>query len=272
MDKTFLINSMNFFSAQWVMWAAIAAYTALLIIDLVKRHTLSSSSVWYSVMLTMPAIFIYSTLCVMIHTTYGVTRIISVNNQLGSVEKMITSLLAAVILAVLMLVIFIRGNIFPLNKNKITSMSKESAGMAACKRLIFGGIVGIVIYSVIFALMFAEAVKYAEIMLSALPLMLVLLFFPILNIVSFVYFMCIGAIGAIILVFAIGVSFGVVLLINGCIRYSIRFNEKRGDKVLWSFFSVIPLFNIGLGVHYLAMAKSRAIPHTDCGTDTSVSP
>lgn len=246
------------FSVQWLIWVIIAVLIALIIIDLVKRHTLSKTGVWYAVTLLIPACFIYSCLFVGTNTLSGAGELFEGSNTELSALGIVLAWLAVLILWVLIATLFIRNNIFPLNKNKTEQMPKEQSRRLAAKRLIIDGLIGTSIYFLIFISILVFAIStFGTVAVDLLIPMLICLLIPIINIISIIYFCFIGAIWVVVVVFALGLCIALIPLMNGCMRYAIISNDKKSMKALWSFLSLIPIFNFGLGIYYLVKIKNE---------------
>lgn len=236
-----LVPFLEFILSVKNMWILLAVLLVLCIADLFKRHLLSNTAVYSVTMLLVPL-----SLAAAVAAFFA---------SLGgtSIGKIIFSIIGCLALLAVAATVYVRGNIFPVDKNKIerspiltrllctpqeslllwdlrkcylrhTPADKRGGDTYACRS---GGLLGSNI---------------------VLPVMLLLLLVPFVNIIVICFFLVIGAEFVILGVTAFMTLLPVIMIANGCIRYILTTDKTKGKKVLWILLSLIPAFNFVYGI------------------------
>lgn len=229
------------FSAK-TMWILFAVLLALCIADLFKRHLLSNTAVYAVTMLLVPLSL--------------VTAVGAFFASLGgtSIGKIIFTILGCLALFAVSAAVYVRGNIFPVDKNRTErSPYLDTVALYSARKLIAVGLAGNVIYGVLLAVSAAEVLMMIGMFVTSgaimlLPIMLLLLLVPFVNIIVIAFFLVIGAEFVVLGVTAFMTLLPVIMIANGCIRYILTTDKTKGKKVLWIFLSLIPAFNFVYGI------------------------
>ena len=238
-----LVPFLEFILSVKNMWILLAVLLVLCIADLFKRHLLSNTAVYSVTMLLVPL-----SLAAAVAAFFA---------SLGgtSIGKIIFSIIGCLALFAVAATVYIRGNIFPVDKNRIErSPYLDTTALYSARKLIAVGLAGNVIYGILLLISVAEILMLVGIAVSSgaimlLPLMLLLLLVPFVNIIIIFIFLFIGAEFVILGVTAFMTLLPVIMIANGCIRYILTTDKTKGKKVLWILLSLIPAFNFVYGIY-----------------------
>lgn len=230
------------------MWILLAVYLILCFADLFKRHLLSNTAVYAITMLLVPAAAF---------SAVGTPLLSLIRDGSESVVTVIFSFIGGFALLAVTVTIYIRGHIKPVDKTKTTlSPRLDTVSLYSSIKLIAVGMVGNVVYGVLLLISAAEIIiilgyaVYSGILVY-LPLLVLLLFVPIANLVVIFILLFVGAEFAVLGITAIMTLLPVLMIANGCIRYVLTTDKTKGKKVLWILLSLIPVFNFGYGIYCL---------------------
>lgn len=237
-----LVPFLEFILSVKNMWILLAVLLVLCIADLFKRHLLSNTAVYSVTMLLVPLSLAAAVAA--FFASLGGTNI----------GKIIFSIIGCLALLAVAATVYVRGNIFPVNKNKTErSPHLDTIALYSARKLIAVGLAGNVIYGILLLISVAEILMLVGIAVSSgaimlLPLMLLLLLVPFVNIIIIFIFLFIGAEFVILGVTAFMTLLPVIMIANGCIRYILTTDKTKGKKVLWILLSFIPAFNFVYGI------------------------
>ena len=169
---------------------------------------------------------------------YHITMLLSiffVNNAVFAIlggTNILSHLIASHVINILSLGIYIRGHIFPTNED--LSVYSVAAELNAAKRLIFTGLLGVCLYTLLSAAMYCYSCYYAEQQRQRNyehsedygALMIAVMF-------MFCIFMVVLA------------GF---LVTNGCIRYILNTDRTDENKKRCILLTFIPIINVVYGV------------------------
>lgn len=130
---------------------------------------------------------------------------------------------------ILSLIIYIRGHIFPINKN--LDKYRGDPKLYAAKRLIFTGFLGVCLYTLLAVCVYCYALYYGSQQSNENHEKWALLY------IYAKFFMCLVTSAA-----------AGLLITNGCIRYILTTDKTKGKKVLYIILTFIPIFNVVYGV------------------------
>lgn len=237
-----LVPFLEFILSVKNMWILLAVLLVLCIADLFKRHLLSNTAVYSVTMLLVPLSLAAAVAA--FFTSLGGT----------SIGKIIFSIIGCLALLAVAATVYVRGNIFPVDKNKIErSPYLDTVALYSARKLIAVGLAGNVIYGILLLISAAEILMLVGLAVSSgailfLPVMLLLLLVPFVNIIVICFFLVIGAEFVILGVTAFMTLLPVIMIANGCIRYILTTDKTKGKKVLWILLSLIPAFNFVYGI------------------------
>ena len=226
-----------------IMWLLFAVLLVLCFADLFKRHLLSNTAVYAVTMLLVPLSIVAAVGALLV--SLGGTSIV----------KIIFAILGCIGLFAVAATVYVRGNIFPVDKNRIErSPYLDTVALYSARKLIAVGMAGNVIYGILLIISAAEILMLVGMVVSAgailvLPVLLLLLLEPIVNIIAICFFLVIGAEFVVLGVTAFMTLLPVIMIANGCIRYILTTDKTKGKKVLWILLSLIPAFNFGYGIY-----------------------
>lgn len=237
-----LVPFLEFILSVKNMWILLAVLLVLCIADLFKRHLLSNTAVYSVTMLLVPL-----SLAAAVAAFFG---------SLGgtSIGKIIFSIIGCLALLAVAATVYVRGNIFPVDINKIErSPYLDTTALYSARKLIAVGLAGNVIYGILLLISAAEILMLVGLAVSSgailfLPVMLLLLLVPFVNIIVICFFLVIGAEFVVLGVTAFMTLLPVIMIANGCIRYILTTDKTKGKKVLWILLSLIPVFNFVYGI------------------------
>lgn len=237
-----LVPFLEFILSVKNMWILLAVLMAVCIADLFKRHLLSNTAVYSVTMLLTPLAL--------------VAAIGAIFASLGgtSIGKIIFSIIGCLALLAVAATVYVRGNIFPVDKNKIErSPHLDTIALYSARKLIAVGLAGNVLYGILLLISAAEIIMLVGLAVSSgailfLPVMLLLLLVPFVNIIVICFFLVIGAEFVVLGVTAFMTLLPVIMIANGCIRYILTTDKTKGKKVLWILLSLIPVFNFVYGI------------------------
>lgn len=237
-----LVPFLEFILSVKNMWILLAVLLVLCIVDLFKRHLLSNTAVYSVTMLLVPLSLAAAVAA--FFTSLGGT----------SIGKIIFSIIGCLALLAVAATVYVRGNIFPVDKNRIErSPYLDTVALYSARKLIAVGLAGNVIYGILLLISAAEILMLVGLAVSSgailfLPVMLLLLLVPFVNIIVICFFLVIGAEFVILGVTAFMTLLPVIMIANGCIRYILTTDKTKGKKVLWILLSLIPAFNFVYGI------------------------
>lgn len=237
-----LVPFLEFILSVKNMWILLAVLLVLCIADLFKRHLLSNTAVYSVTMLLVPLSLAAAVAA--FFTSLGGT----------SIGKIIFSIIGCLALLAVAATVYVRGNIFPVDKNRIErSPYLDTVALYSARKLIAVGLAGNVIYGILLLISAAEILMLVGLAVSSgailfLPVMLLLLLVPFVNIIVICFFLVIGAEFVILGVTAFMTLLPVIMIANGCIRYILTTDKTKGKKVLWILLSLIPAFNFVYGI------------------------
>ena len=180
--------------------------------------------------LTMPVVY-HITMLFSIFLMNNAAFVMSGNTNIMSY------LIASYVINILSLLIYIRGHIFPINFD-LEEKYRDYKPLYAAKRLIFTGFLGVCIYMFLSACVFCYSFflendyEYGENYAGL--------------IVMATFIMCIF----------MAVLAG-LLMTNGCIRYILTTDWKKGKKALFIILTFIPIFNVVYGVMCLKKISKK---------------
>lgn len=169
---------------------------------------------------------------------YHITMLLSIfliNNAVFAIlggTNILSHLLASHVINILSLGIYIRGHIFPTNED--LSVYSVAAELNAAKRLIFTGLLGVCLYTILSAAVYCYSCYHAEQQQRYYPdqsedyegLMIAVMFI-------FCIFM---------------VALAGFLVTNGCIRYILNTDRTEKNKKWYILLTFIPIINVVYGV------------------------
>lgn len=169
---------------------------------------------------------------------YHITVLFSIfliNNAVFAIlggTNILSHLLASHVINILSLAIYIRGHIFPTTEDlSIYSVVSE---LNAAKRLIFTGLLGVCIYTLLSAAVYGYSCYHAEYQQRYYPDQ------------SEDYE---GLFIAVMFIFCIFmVALAGFLVTNGCIRYILNTDRKENNKKWYILLTFIPIINVIYGV------------------------
>ena len=242
-------------SSRITLMIFVAAYMAFVIADLFKRHLLSNGFVYYLTVLLSPVAFAASAAALV--DAFGHLESVGFGNKF-------LTLIGALILMTLIITIYIRAHIKPVDKTsgELAYASPARISISAAKRLIGTGTSGMVIFGLIAIAVLVVAINYFVVIMELLPLILIALialFIPGANIIAIIFLFCVGVVSGTVIGF-VCTAFVIAMLMsllvtNGCIRYILTTNKTKGQKALFIFLSFIPIYNVVYGIH--SLLKSR---------------
>lgn len=197
------------FYREFAVWIALAL-AVLIIIGIFKHGFLSRPVVYHITVLF--SIFLMN----------NAVLVISGNTNVMSY------LIASHIINILSLVIYIRGHIFPI----CFDLEEKYSGykpLYAAKRLIFTGVLGVCLYTLLAACVFCYALFLENDYEHAENYAGLIIF------VTFIFCILMAALAG-------------LLITNGCIRYILTTDKTKGKKVLYIILMFIPIFNFVYGV------------------------
>ncbi len=234
---------------RWVMLGFIVFYGGFAVADIFRRHLLSKGAVYYVTMLLAPA-SLYSSVAA---PTWGIM-------QYDEGWKIVLHVAAGIILFVLTAVVYIRGHIFPTEKNLNYNGQEKLVG---AKRLIIIGIPSTIIYFAFSIVQLVIAINWLMDLgdgpievVKNLGVMLVGLLIPLINIIIIIMFILIGTQFVIWAAMLFMAFMQCLLISNGCIRYILTENKSKAQKALFIFLAIIPGVNFILGIRYLIIISN----------------
>lgn len=238
-----LVPLLEFLLSVKNMWILLAVFMVLCIADLFKRHLLSNTAVYSVTMLLSPLAVVAA-----VGAFFG---------SLGgaSLGTIIFSIIGCLALFAVAATVYVRGNIFPVDKNRVErSPYLDTAALYSARKLIAVGLAGNVLYGIPLLISAAEILMLVGIAVSSgaimfLPLMLILLLIPFVNIVVIFIFLVIGAEFVVLGITAFMMLLPVAMIANGCIRYILTTDKSKGKKVLWILLSLIPAANFVYSIY-----------------------
>ena len=241
-----LVPFLEFILSVKIMWILFAAFMVICIADLFKRHLLSNTAVYAVTMLLVPL-----SLAASVGAFFA---------SLGgsSIGQIIFSIIGCLALFAVSATVYVRGNIFPVDKNIIErSPYLDTAALYSARKLIAVGMAGNVIYGILLLISAAEILMFVGLAVSSgailfLPVLLLFLLVPFVNIFVILIFLAIGAEFVVLGVTAFMTLLPVIMIANGCIRYILTTDKTKGKKVLWILLSLVPAFNFGYGIYCIS--------------------
>lgn len=251
----FIIFS-GLFSWQ-LMTLLLSVYAVLAVADLFKRHLLSYTAVYWTTMLLAPFAALTA-----IAAPINVLLLELGKEDLNWV-KVILTFIGGFALLLLTAAVYIRGHIAPLNK--ASEAYGDNRKYFAAKRLIKVGCTGTLLYAIPFTVMSCIVLGYMSV--GAFVLADVIESYGLIGIVYFIvmiiliFLIPIVNIFAVCALFFLGIEFTLwgitaaavlladILIANGCIRYILTTDRTKGQKALWIFLSLIPVFNFWYGIY-----------------------
>lgn len=234
-----------------VMWILLAVYLVLCFADLFKRHLLSNTAVYAVTMFLAPAAIVAAVGAPVL------ALITDINADKVSIGRVIFSFLGGLALLAASVTVYIRGHIKPVDKTRTEASPRlDTVALYSARKLIAVGMAGNAVYGILLLVSAAEILILAGAVVSSgaitlLPVLLLLMFLPFVNILVVFVFLFIGAEFVVLGITAFMTLLPVLLIANGCIRYILTTDKTRGKKFLWIFLSLIPAFNFGYGIYCL---------------------
>ncbi|MDE6133575.1 MAG: hypothetical protein K2G04_09440 [Oscillospiraceae bacterium] len=239
----YLVPFLEFILSVKNMWILLAVLMAICIADLFKRHLLSNTAVYSVTMLIVPTALAAAVGA--FFASFGGT----------SIGKIILDIIGCLALFAVAATVYVRGNIFPVDKSKTEkSPYLDTVALYSARKLIAVGLAGNVLYGVLMLISVAEIIMLIGTFVTSgtimfLPFLLLLLFVPLLNIFVICLFLLIGAEFVVLGVTAFMTLLPVIMIANGCIRYILTTDKTKGKKVLWILLSLIPVVNFVYGIY-----------------------
>lgn len=228
---------------RWVMLALILIYAGFSVTEIFRRHLLSKGAVFYVTMFLAPAAA-YSSIAAPLWIA------MTDNSDLEKVLYFI----GGIVLFFLSAFVYIRGHIFPTEKNFDYGGQEKLIG---ARRLITVGALSALLYWIFSIIQLVVALNWVMMLgnglmpiLGTLALLLFGLLIPIANIFIIIYFIMLGTqflIWAAILFMAFLQS---LLVTNGCIRYILTEDRSKLQKALFILLALVPGVNIIMGIRY----------------------
>lgn len=241
-----LVPFLEFILSAKIMWILFSALMVICVADLFKRHLLSNTAVYAVTMLLVPLSLVAAVGA--FFASLGGT----------SIGKIIFAILGCLGLFAVAATVYVRGNIFPVDKSIIErSPYLDTAALYSARKLIAVGMAGNVIYGILLLISAAEILMFVGLAVSSgailfLPVLLLFLLVPFVNIFVILIFLVIGAEFVVLGVTAFMTLLPVIMIANGCIRYILTTDKTKGKKALWIFLSLIPVFNFGYGIYCIS--------------------
>lgn len=228
---------------RWVMLALILIYAGFSVTEIFRRHLLSKGAVFYVTMFLAPAAA-YSSIAAPLW--FAMTD----NSDLEKVLYFI----GGIVLFLLSAFVYIRGHIFPTEKNFDYGGQEKLIG---ARRLITVGALSALLYWIFSIIQLVIALNWVTALgdgpveiLKNFGALLIGLIIPFVNIFIIIYFIMLGTqflIWAAILFMAFLQS---LLVTNGCIRYILTEDRSRLQKALFIILALVPGVNIIMGIRY----------------------
>ncbi|MCM1298226.1 MAG: hypothetical protein NC203_03285 [Firmicutes bacterium] len=245
------INILNVILAnKWVAVGLAVMYVGLIAADIFRRHLLSKGAVYYITVFLAPAAM-YSAVA---------GAFMGFAEAQGAKGETALFVIIGVVLFLLSAAVYIRGHIYPTEKNRNYNGQEKLIG---AKRLIITGMPSAVIYFVFSVIQLVIAVQwFIEFggplaseglikLLQNLVGLILLLFIPLANIVVIAVLVLIGGQFLIWGAMLLMAFMQCLLVTNGCIRYTLTENKSKAEKVLFVILALIPAVNFILGIRYL---------------------
>ncbi|MGN0608496.1 MAG: hypothetical protein ACI4J6_04780 [Oscillospiraceae bacterium] len=243
-----------------------AVYAALVIADIIKRGLLSRLVIWSGFMLTAPIIAAYCIYTICTSVIYVGGNLLACEFATAGKLVLLTILSFAVLIA--MAVIYIRGHVKPIDKKSplLQNCDDRRLKFIGARRLVITGSIGTIIY---FAAMVVMLYLICDVLwagnikdtIMVQLMMLFILLIPFFNLIAIAYYIIVGTYMMAVAFVGIMALLELVLVINGCIRFTVSSDKTKGMKALWIFLSIIPFFNIGYGIYCIAKT-SKALKET----------